>query len=157
LRSRPPRPSTVPPGRRVVRAAALCLSLAAAAAACDGAPTAAGDATALRADRFPTGDQTADAATLDDFRRRARGLARRDGCARGEDCGAIALGAKPCGGPWEYVVYCRTSTEEPALRAAAAQLDSAERRFNDRYALGSTCDVPPEPVPGLQGGGCAAK
>lgn len=143
---------------RVARLA-TCVAAAVSAAACGGgAPTATPSVpSAPRLEGFPTGDRTTDQSTLDSLKQYARSRARRDGCARDQDCAVVGLGAKPCGGPWEHLVYCRATTDEPALRAAVARVDTAERRFNERYGVASTCDVTREATPALQGGSCVAK
>jgi hypothetical protein len=111
------------------------------AAACGGSPTGTGAATAMPVlDRLPTGNQTADAAALDSARRVIRGLAAPGACANGA-CASLAVGAKPCGGPWEYVAYCPTSPDAERLRAMAAELARVERAYNERYGIFSTCEA----------------
>ena len=140
---------------RTFRTLAVGAALAATAVgACSaGEPTAAArDAAVARLANIPTGDQAADRAALDDVMRRMRALANTSGCANGT-CEVIGLGRKPCGGPWEYVAYCPATTDVVQLRAAAAEVDRAERAFNERYGIGvSECSVAPYPS-----GSCAAR
>lgn len=138
-----------------MRALRVHLSLIAAAAlvaACSSPPTSAGDVVAgLRLDRLPTGDQTADRAALDSAGRAIQALAGSGKCADGA-CAALAVGAKPCGGPWSYVSYCPTSPDAERLRTLAAELQRAERAYNERYSVASTCDLatPPAACPVAQ-------
>lgn len=121
--------------------AALAAVAAALLAACSGTPTAASNVTPLSVlDRVPTGDQTADAAALDSARRAVRALAASGTCASG-GCASLAMGAKPCGGPWEYVPYCPTSPDAERLRTMAADLTRVEQAYNARYGILSTCDI----------------
>jgi hypothetical protein len=133
---------------RTFRTLAVAGALAAAAAgACSsGEPTAvARDAAVARLASIPSGDQAADRAALDEVMRRMRSLATTTGCANGS-CEVIGLGRKPCGGPWEFVAYCPTTTDVVQLRAAAAEVDRAERAFNERYGMmASDCGVAPYP------------
>ena len=133
---------------RMIHTLALGAALAATAVgACSaGEPTAAArDAAVARLANIPSGDQAADRAALDDVMRRMRALANTSGCADGT-CAVIGLGRKPCGGPWEYVAYCPTTTDVAQLRAAAAEVDRAERAFNERYGTGvSDCSAAPYP------------
>ena len=139
------RPSTV--FRPTVSAlAAAVIGLGAAGACSSGAPTAnAPDATIARLDNFPSGNQSADRARLDSLKAVARATAKSGPCADG-NCAAIGLGAKPCGGPWEYVTYCPTTTDGARLRAVADEVARAERLFNERYNIASDCSVAAEPA-----------
>jgi hypothetical protein len=130
-------------------AAAAALAATAVGACSAGEPTAAvRDAAVARLANIPTGDQAADRAALDEVMRRMRGLASTTGCADGS-CEVIGLGRKPCGGPWEYVAYCPTTTDVVQLRAAANEVDRAERAFNERYGMTvSECSVAPYPSNG---------
>ena len=135
--------------RRLAVAAALA---GAALAGCTSAePTsAARDATVARLANIPTGDVTADRSALDAAMRDVRALAKTDGCGPG-GCQVIGIGRKPCGGPWELVSYCPTSTDVTRLRAAAAEVERAERAYNERYGImASDCSVPSLPA-----GSCA--
>lgn len=138
--------------RVAVLAAALTLA-GAALGACSSTPaaTATREPGVVRLDNFPSGDKSADQAALDSLKRAARLLAKQDGCADGR-CASVGLGAKPCGGPWEYLVYCPTSTDVTRLRAVATEVERAERVFNERYGIMSDCAVTPEP-----GGACGVK
>jgi hypothetical protein len=112
-----------------------------------GEPTASTRASAAvaRLANIPTGNQPSDRAALDDAMLRVRAIATTSGCGPG-GCEVIGLGAKACGGPREYVAYCPTSTDVTQLKAAAAEVQRAERAYNERYNITvSDCSVAPLP------------
>ena len=77
---------------------------------------------------------------------RLRELASSDGCDSAGQCKAAPVGERACGGPRDYVVYCATSTDEPALLAVVDSLKEAEMRLNEATGAVSTCEMrlPPE-------------
>jgi hypothetical protein len=103
---------------------------------------------------FPSGNEATDRATLERMKQQTRALARTGGCAAAGDCAAQPLGVRACGGPSEYVVHCPRTTDVAALRSAAAAVEQAERAFNARYGLVSTCEVIMPPALGLVDGQC---
>jgi hypothetical protein len=102
------------------------------------APTATARPGEVRLNNFPSGVRVADQSTLDSLKAVARSLAKSANCPDGS-CGVVSLGAKPCGGPWEYVQYCPTTTDVPRLEAVANEVQRAEVLFNERYGLASDC------------------
>ncbi len=69
----------------------------------------------------------------------ARALAVEKGCAVVEGCDALPMGVRACGGPQEFVVFCRDSTDLAALEATLADIDRLEHGFNLACGIGSTC------------------
>jgi len=142
----------------VVAAAAGCSQSppnGGAAATVPGAPGATGAAGAPDS-AAPAGDQATERAALDSLMAAARALARTDGCASSGQCASMPLGARGCGGPWEYVVYCPLSTDTTALREAAEELERRERAFNAKYDVVSTCEMRLEPRLEVVDGACRA-
>jgi len=92
----------------------------------------------------PTGYR-AEAAALSRLMEEARALARPAGCATAGQCRAVPIGARPCGGPRGYVVYCPLATDESALRRKIAEATDAERAFNRKWRLLSPCVWASEP------------
>jgi hypothetical protein len=89
----------------------------------------------------PSGNATADRSAIDAAYRAVRELAKNGACANGT-CEVIPVGEKPCGGAGEWVPYCPTTTDVPALKAAAAEVVRAERAYNERYGIvASDCSV----------------
>ena len=66
-------------------------------------------------------------------------------CEDVEDCRFIGLGAKPCGGPWEYLVYSTTQTDAAALAEKVAEYNRFEDNMNSKYGYASDCSLPAEP------------
>lgn len=83
--------------------------------------------------------------------RMAAGIARADDVSQ---CRAIALGAKPCGGPERYLVYSTLAADEPRLQALVERYNAAAAQRARDQDLVSDCQVIEEPVLGLEGGFC---
>ena len=106
----------------------------------------------------PAGDQVvaSDSATLARLETEARALARSDGCEAAGECRAAPLGARPCGGPRAYLVYCARRTDSVALFRKLAELQRAEQAYNERQGLMGTCEFRTPPGVALVGGACRA-
>lgn len=66
-------------------------------------------------------------------------------CRSVEDCRFVGLGAKPCGGPWEFLIYSAAATDVERLLARVEEYNAFEARMNQRYGYFSDCGMPPEP------------
>ena len=84
----------------------------------------------------------------------ARALARADGCSSADQCRSAPVGARPCGGPRDYIVYCPRTTDSAALFRKLEQLRQAEIEYNRKTGLASTCEFRTPPVVGLEAGQC---
>ena len=124
----------------------------------NGAPPA-GDTSALAGGvRHPSDRQTgAGSGTpeIERLYREAFRIAKAGGCSASGDCASMPVGAKPCGGPWEYVVYCRLTTDTTRLRTVLDELARRQREHNAANQMGSTCDMILEPALTVRGGRCA--
>src|SRR5688572_10005379 len=67
----------------------------------------------------------ADRAHLVQLEERAHALAKSSGCDTAAACGVAPLGWRGCGGPRDYVVYCRAATDTTALHRVLEQLRQA--------------------------------
>ena len=103
-----------------------------------------------------TGNEQQDMAALERLKSEARQLARADGCSTSDECRAAPMGAKPCGGPWEYLVYCSVTTDSATLHRHLELLRQFEDSLNRHYQRASTCDMILEPTPVLEGNTCRA-
>ena len=72
-------------------------------------------------------------------------------------CKDIPFGAKPCGGPWMYLVYSTARTDESKLQRLVREFNALQKKINEEEQVGSDCSVPPEPELVLENGVCAAK
>lgn len=102
------------------------------------------------------GDREWDRSIIDQMERDARRLAIADGCSDFNDCRAAPIGAKACGGPRDYIVYCAATTDTAALFRKLAELARAEREYNEKYGIMSTCELRTEPNVALAGQTCRA-
>jgi hypothetical protein len=97
-----------------------------------------------------------DEARVRELEQQARTLAKTDGCDRADQCAAAPVGAKPCGGPRTYLVYCKATTDEAALMRALDELKRAEESYNRASGLMSDCGMAPQPDVRLDGRTCTA-
>lgn len=67
-------------------------------------------------------------------------------------CDYIAFGSKPCGGPWEYLVYSNAIDSE-YLTNRVNNYNLIELNYNNQYNINSDCAVvnPPTNVGCLNG------
>lgn len=72
------------------------------------------------------------------------------------DCRAIAFGAKPCGGPWKYLVYSATDSEEGELQALIEEYNELEGELNTLEERASDCAYVMEPEVELVEGRCVS-
>ena len=95
-----------------------------------------------------------DRAQLAEMRQGIGALVGEAACDSIGDCRVVGLGAKPCGGPWEFLVYSTASTDSAALAGRLGEHNAFEAFMNQRYGYGSDCSVPVEPVLGCEAGRC---
>ncbi len=83
---------------------------------------------------------------LNEQRNYIRALAEASICSEDFECRYIAFGNKPCGGPWEYLIYT-TSIDTLELTNLVTDFNNIEKTFNQNGCGGmSTCDVPQPPI-----------
>jgi hypothetical protein len=131
-----------------IRARALATALLVAACARQEEPPA--------ADQTPSENRAVDEARVRELEQQARALAKTDGCDRADQCAAAPVGAKPCGGPRTYLVYCKATTDEAALVRALDELKRAEESYNRAAGLMSDCMLVQQPDVRLDGRTCTA-
>jgi hypothetical protein len=101
-----------------------------------------------------SGDRNADWAQIVALENQAKALVQTDGCSSGWDCRAAPVGSRACGGPRYYLIYCARTTDSVALFRKLAAVAAAEREFNAKYQLVSTCEFRTPPKLGLSGTSC---
>lgn len=119
---------------------------------------------ALAAEQGGKGQQRRDAATaarceqqgqdLQQFESEVRALAVAEGCTDASQCRSAPVGARACGGPRDYLVYCAEKTDEDALQRALAQLQRREEQYNQQCDIVSTCIFLQPPQVELVNGVC---
>lgn len=84
----------------------------------------------------------------------ARALAVAEGCTDVSQCKAAAVGARACGGPRDYLVYCSATTDEDRLLRELSQLQKSEELYNQQCGVMSICIFTAEPEVELVNGVC---
>ena len=62
-------------------------------------------------------------------------------CSDAAQCRSIPFGSKPCGGPWEYLVYSTTQTDSILLAEYVMEYNRFEDEMNKKYGYMSDCMV----------------
>ena len=101
-----------------------------------------------------TGSQQADWAKIIELENQAKAIVRVDGCSATDECRTAPVGSRACGGPRYYLVYCARTTDTASLRLKLDQVANAERAYNTKYNLASTCEFRLPPQTELSGGTC---
>jgi hypothetical protein len=86
-----------------------------------------------------------------------RALVANKSCAPDRTCGAIGFGAKPCGGPWTYLVYSLNAADLKTLTEKVDAYNQLERELNVKYGKASDCAMVMPPTVGCVDGTCATK
>ena len=105
----------------------------------------------------PEVTEEGDRAQLAEMRREIDALIGDAAGASIEDCRYMALGDKPCGGPWEYVIYSVSSTDSTALAERVTAYNAFEEEMNRRYWSISDCMYVTPPVLVYRDGRCLAE
>ncbi len=105
----------------------------------------------------PEVTEEGDRAQLAEMRREIDALIGDAVGASIEDCRSMALGDKPCGGPWEYVIYSVSSTDSTALAERVTAYNAFEEEMNRRYMYISDCMYVTPPVLVYRDGRCLAE
>ncbi len=117
----------------IVRSITLVSALLGCAQGTTGSPDPNGDKVVF------TGVQKTDWAQIVALEDEAKALVKADGCASAGQCRTAPVGSRACGGPRYYLVYCSLTTDSAALYRKLDAVTAAEREFNARYQLASTC------------------
>ncbi|HMH25805.1 MAG TPA: hypothetical protein VK542_04370 [Gemmatimonadaceae bacterium] len=104
-----------------------------------------------------TGDQKTDWAQIVALEDQAKALVKTDGCSSAAECRTAAVGSRACGGPRYYLVYCSRTTDSAALFHKLDAVAAAEREYNAKYQLASTCEFRLPPKVALSGASCQAQ
>lgn len=83
--------------------------------------------------------------TLNEMKLTIQNLADTSVCSEEFECRSLALGSKPCGGPWSYLVYS-TSIDTLKLTKLVAAYNQFEKTMNTECGLMSDCAMvmPPQ-------------
>ena len=103
-----------------------------------------------------TGDQKSDWGQITALENEAKALVKTDGCSSADECRTAPVGSRACGGPRYYLVYCAKTTDSAALFKKLDAIAAAEREYNQRYQIASTCEFRMPPTVALVGSSCQA-
>jgi len=102
------------------------------------------------------GTKEGDWAAIVKLENEAKGIAKVTGCTS-SDCRAAAVGSRACGGPRYYIPYCAKATDSAALFNKLGEVARAERAYNMKYQIVSTCEFRMPPTVEAVAGSCVAK
>jgi hypothetical protein len=108
------------------------------------------------AGQIPSESRLARETRIRELEQQARALARTDGCGEVGQCRTAPVGAKGCGGPRAYLVYCKATTDEAALLRALDELKRVEEEYNRAEGIASDCMMITPPAIRLDGNACRA-
>ncbi len=69
----------------------------------------------------------------------------------------MEVGARPCGGPWEYRVFSTTDGEPGRVLELVAAYNARNAEMNERFELVSTCEYVAPPEVALEDGRCVTR
>jgi hypothetical protein len=78
-------------------------------------------------------------------------------CSSAAVCRTIAFGVKPCGGPYQYLVYSTSATDSARLARDVARYNSAEEKKNREEGRMSDCSLVLKPRVSCISGRCVAE
>ncbi|HEY8165951.1 MAG TPA: hypothetical protein VIF83_10410 [Gemmatimonadaceae bacterium] len=143
-----------------MRSPIVTIAISVAVAACTRAPLNSEDTSATPrpgSNATASASQQSDWAAIEKLEQQAKGITKASGCSSSSDCRAAAVGSRACGGPRYYVTYCARSTDSAALYSKLDEVAAAEKAYNAKYQLVSTCEFRMPPTVESEGGVCTAK
>lgn len=66
-------------------------------------------------------------------------LISENNCSGIGECRALALGEKPCGGPWEYLIYSIVNNDTLKIKEKVEEYNDFNAVLNIRYNYESDC------------------
>jgi hypothetical protein len=103
------------------------------------------------------GTQEGDWAEIEKLEGEAKALAKTSGCTDAAQCRSGPVGSRGCGGPRYYLPYCAATTDSAALFRKLDEIATAEKAYNAKYQIGSTCEMRLPPALSITGGACSAQ
>lgn len=96
--------------------------------------------------------QEADKIVIDNLNVEIKKMADQSQCSADNICYSVGIGAKPCGGFWEYIVYSDSIDMVPFLTKIET-LNELEKEYNEKYSIISDCFIamPPSSIKCVDG------
>ncbi len=105
------------------------------------------------------GQSTADdiQATLQDLTAQIDRIIGDATCELTDQCRVIAVGSKPCGGPWSYRPYSTLNTDMSSLEITVQRYNERQKEFNQRTGAISDCMFVTQPTVQCVSGRCVTQ
>ena len=100
------------------------------------------------------GTPAADTSDLASLRSDVRSLIGDAACTHISQCRLIAFGAKPCGGPRQFLVYSIAATDSMTIEAAVMRYNARDAEVNRLYNRTSDCALVSQPRIRVVNGRC---
>jgi hypothetical protein len=94
---------------------------------------------------MPPDDSLSDS-SLASARAAIQSLVAEPACSSVTECRALPFGAKPCGGPRQYLIFSTRVTDSVQLASALARYHELDARRNERLGTSSDCAVVSRPA-----------
>jgi hypothetical protein len=88
-----------------------------------------------------------DSATLEALYQDIYAFTEDRSCQDPAECAALPLGSSPCGGPWSYLVYSRSTVNETELLAMTLHLAAYETLYHQESRASAPCVIANSPSP----------
>jgi hypothetical protein len=95
-----------------------------------------------------------DRATLEALYQDINAFTQDRSCRDPAECAALPLGSSPCGGPWSYLVYSRSTVNETELLAMTLHLAAYEELYHQESRVYGLCVIPNFPTLDCVNGVC---
>lgn len=99
-------------------------------------------------------DEDHDRERLQNMKREILSIVGIPTCSGEQSCRVVGLGVKPCGGPWEYLIYSVENVDEPVLLRKVREYNEFEEELNAKYGYVSDCALVGPPPTGCRNGRC---
>ena len=99
-------------------------------------------------------DEAADRARLQEMETAIETFIGEPTCGGPGDCRTVALGVKPCGGPWSYLAFNAAKIDTTALMQMVAEYNRFNAVLNERYGWVSDCMLVEPPALDCLDGHC---
>ena len=100
----------------------------------------------------PLDKQEKEKEKIENLKIEIRKIAATSVCTGEYRCYSVGVGAKPCGGFWEYIVYSN-SIDVVDFLAKIEDLNALEKEYNVKYSIQSDCfmAMPPSSIECIDG------
>jgi len=96
--------------------------------------------------------QESEKEVIDNLKVEVKAMAKASICSEEYTCYSVGIGAKPCGGFWEYIIYSNSIDIVPFLNKIES-LNELEKAYNEKYTILSDCfmAMPPSSIDCIDG------